>query len=126
MTSFEIEELEFRQSTKAVVMRIMYSVPGILSGIPVRCRSRSRIYSAMGIPAMMNDKISVGEVKDLGRGKFSVCLTVEEPESVVSRTETVSAQDRDAAVQIAKDSFRRWLKKVTAYVVKNMPEAMRN
>jgi hypothetical protein len=75
---------------------------------------------------MTNDKISVGEVKDLGGGNFSVSLTVEAPESAVSRTETVSAQDRDAAVQIAKESFRRWLKKVAEYVVKNMPETMRN
>ena len=80
----------------------------------------------MGSPSATNDKISVGEVKDLGDGKFSVQLTIEGPEGAVSRTETVVARDGDAAVQIAKDSFRRWLKKATDYLLKNMPERMRN
>ena len=74
----------------------------------------------------MFDHISVGEVKDLGGGKFSVRLTVEAPEGAVSRTETVVARGHDAAVQIAKESFSRWLKKVTEYVAKNIPAKMRN
>ena len=74
----------------------------------------------------MFDHISVGEVKDLGGGKFSVRLTVEAPEGAVSRTETVAAEGHDAAVQIAKESFLlRWLKKVTEYVAKNIPAKMR-
>jgi hypothetical protein len=80
----------------------------------------------MGSPVVTNDKISVGEVNDLGGGNFSVCLTVEGPEAAISQTQTVSADDRDAAVQVAKESFSRWLKKATQYVVKNMPTRMRN
>jgi hypothetical protein len=74
----------------------------------------------------MFDHISVGEVRDLGGGKFSVRLTVEATEGALSRTETVAAEGHDAAVQIAKESFSRWLKKVTEYAVKNMPARMRN
>ena len=77
-------------------------------------------------PVMTNDRISVGEVKDLGGGKFSVRLTVEGPEGAVSQTQTVSADDRDTAVQIAKESFSRWLKNMTEVAVKNMPTRMRN
>ena len=77
-------------------------------------------------PVMTNDRVSVDEVKDLGGGKFSVRLTVDGPEGAVSQTQTVSADDREAAVQIAKESFLRWLKKVTEYAVKNIPTRMRN
>jgi hypothetical protein len=76
----------------------------------------------------MNNQISVSEVKDLGGGKFSVRLTVEtgSPEVALSQTQTVSAEGYDAAVQIAKEAFSRWLKKVTEYAVKNMPPRMQN
>ena len=74
----------------------------------------------------MNKQISISEVKDLGDGKFSVCLNVEGPEGALSQTQIVSADGYDAAVQIAKESFLRWLEKVTAYVVKNMPPKMRH
>jgi hypothetical protein len=74
----------------------------------------------------MFDHISVGEVKDLGGEKFSVRLTVKAPEGAVSRTEIVAAEGHDAAMQIAKESFSRWLKKVTDYVAKNIPAKMRN
>lgn len=76
----------------------------------------------------MNDKISISEVRDLGDGKFSVRLKLEmgSPEHVLSRTETVSADGHDAAVQIAKESFLRWLKKAAEYAIKSMPSRMRN
>jgi hypothetical protein len=76
----------------------------------------------------MNDKISVSEVKDLGGGKFSVRLKLEtgSSEAALSQTQTVSADGYDAAVQIAKESFSRWLKKVAEYAVKNMPSSMQN
>ena len=80
----------------------------------------------MGSQGVVNDRISVGEVKDLGGGKFSVQLTVEGPEGAISQTQTVSADNRDAAIQIAEELFSRWLKKVTEYVVKNIPTTMRN
>ena len=70
--------------------------------------------------------ISVSEVKDFGGGRFSVRLTVEGPEGALSQTQTVWADDCDAAVQIAKESFLRWLKKLTEHAVKNMPSRMRN
>jgi hypothetical protein len=73
-----------------------------------------------------NDRISVGEVKGLGGGRFSVQLTVEAPEGAISQTQTVLADNRDAAVQLAKDAFSRWLKKVTEYAVKNMSTNIRN
>jgi len=74
----------------------------------------------------MNQKISVSEVKDLGGGKFSVRLTVEGPEGALSQTQTVAAEGYEAAVQAAKEAFSRWLEKVTAYTVKNLPPTMRN
>jgi hypothetical protein len=74
----------------------------------------------------MFDHISVGEVKDLGGVKFSVRLTVEAPEGALSRTETVAAEGHDAGVQIAKESFAPWLKKLTEYAIKNMPTIMQN
>ena len=74
----------------------------------------------------MNDKISVSDVKDLGDGKFSVRLEIGSPEGALSQTQTVSADGYDAAVQIAKESFSRWLKKVAEYAIKNMPTRMRN
>ena len=80
----------------------------------------------IGGPVTMNDKISVSEVKDLGDGKFSVRLEIGSPEGALSQTQTVSADGHDAAVQIAKESFSRWLKKITEYAVKNMPSRMRN
>ena len=80
----------------------------------------------MEISAVMNSQISVCEVKDLGGGKFSIELTVESREGVLSQTQTVSADTYDAAVQIARESFSRWLEKVTEFTVKNMPSKMRN
>jgi|HubBroStandDraft_2_1064218.scaffolds.fasta_scaffold2089814_1 hypothetical protein len=74
----------------------------------------------------MRDKMSVSDVRDLGDGKFSVRLEIGGPEGVLSQTQTVSADGYDTAVQIAKDSFSRWLKKVTEYAIKNMPTRMRN
>jgi hypothetical protein len=76
----------------------------------------------------MNNKISVSEVKDLGGGKFSVRLNMEtgSPEAALSQTQTVSADGYDAAVQIAKESFSRWLKQIMECAVKNMPPRMRN
>jgi len=75
---------------------------------------------------MTNNRISVDAVEDLGGGKFSVRVTVVGPEGAVSQTQTVLADDREAAVQIAKESFLRWFKKVTEYAVRNMPTRMRN
>jgi hypothetical protein len=75
---------------------------------------------------VLNDSVCVGEVKDLGGGKFSVRLSVESPEGTLSQTQTVSADNRDAAVQIAKECFSRWLRKVTAVAIRNMPAKMRN
>jgi hypothetical protein len=68
----------------------------------------------------MNNKISVGDVKDLGGGRFSVRLNFStgSPENSLSQTQTVLADGYDAAVQIAKEAFLRWLNKVE-YVVKN-------
>jgi len=68
----------------------------------------------------MNDRISVGEVKNLGGGKFSVRLTFDagSPGNSLSQTQTVLADGYDAAVQIARHAFLRWLKKIE-YVVKN-------
>jgi hypothetical protein len=80
----------------------------------------------MGGLIVTNENVSVGEVRDLGGGKFSVQLSIEGPEGTVSRTETVSAHDRGAAVQTAKKSFSRWLKKATDYILKNMPSKMRH
>ena len=80
----------------------------------------------MGSSAVIYSQISVGEVKDLGGGKFSVRLTLEGSEGGIFQTQTVLADTCDAAVQIAKESFSRWLKKVTEYTVKNMPSRMRN
>jgi hypothetical protein len=74
----------------------------------------------------MNDKISVRDVKDFGNGKFSVQLEVAGPEGSLSQTQTVSADGYDAAVEIAKESFSRWLKKVTELALKRMPSRMRN
>jgi hypothetical protein len=74
----------------------------------------------------MRNQISIGAVKDLGGGKFSVRLNLDTGETALSQTQTVSADGHDAAVQIAKDSFLRWLKKVADYAVKNMPSRMRN
>jgi hypothetical protein len=78
------------------------------------------------MPTVMNRQISIDEIKELGSGKFSVRLTVESPEGALSQTQTVSADGRDAAVRIARESFSRWLDKVGEYVVKNMPPRMRN
>ena len=75
---------------------------------------------------MINSKISVGEIKDLGGGKFSVRLMVEGPEGAVSQTQTVSAENRDAAIQRAKEDFSRWLIKVTETAIKMMPSRMKN
>jgi len=75
---------------------------------------------------VLNDPICVGDVKDLGGGKFSVRLSVKSPEGTLSQTQTVSADGRDAAVAIAKKCFSRWLKKVTAVAVRNLPAKMRN
>jgi len=71
-------------------------------------------------------KISVSDVKDLGDGKFSVRLTLEDHGGGLSQTQTVSADCHDVAVQIAKEAFSRWLDKVAHYVAKNLPPAMRN
>jgi hypothetical protein len=73
-----------------------------------------------------NGRILVGDVKNLGGGKFSVRLTVEGPEGTLSQTQTVAAEGHDAAVQIAREAFLRWAGKVAAYAVKNMPASMRN
>ena len=75
---------------------------------------------------MINSKISVGEITDLGGGKFSVRLMVEGPEGAVSQTQTVSAENRDAAIQRAKEDFSRWLIKVTETAIKMMPSRMKN
>ena len=74
----------------------------------------------------MNDSVCVGDVKDLGGGKFSVQLSVKSAEGTLSQTQTVSADGRDAAVAIARECFARWLKKVAEYAVRNMPAKMRN
>lgn len=58
--------------------------------------------------------ISVGEVKDLGDGKFSVRLNLDtpSPEVALSQTEIVSADSYEAAVEIAKRSFARFIKRM--------------
>ena len=62
----------------------------------------------------MNNKILVRDVKDLGEGKFSVRLDLDtgSSETDVSQTQTLSADGYDAAVEIAKQDFSRWLKLV--------------
>jgi hypothetical protein len=75
---------------------------------------------------VLNDPICVVDVKDLGGGKFSVRLSGKSPEGTLSQTQTVSADGRDAAVAIAKECFSRWLKKVTAVAIQNIPAKMRN
>jgi hypothetical protein len=68
----------------------------------------------------MNKRISIGEVKDLGGGKFSVRLHLDSanPEAALSQTQTVSAEGYDAAVQIAMAAFSRWLTLIE-HTVKN-------
>jgi hypothetical protein len=80
----------------------------------------------VSVTPVINSKISVGEIKDLGGGKFSVRLMVEGPEGAVSQTQTVSAENRDAAIQRAKEDFSRWLIKVTETAIKMMPSRMKN
>jgi hypothetical protein len=75
---------------------------------------------------MFERQVSVDEVKDLGGGRFSVRLSVESPEGALSQTQTVLADTHDAAVQLAKEAFSRWLDKVTEYAVRNMPARMKN
>jgi hypothetical protein len=79
-----------------------------------------------GRPVTITDKISLSDVKDLGDGKFSVRLEIGGPDGVLYQTPTVSADGYDAAVQIAKASFSRWLTKVIEHAIKNMPTRMRN
>jgi hypothetical protein len=69
----------------------------------------------------MNPQMSVNEAEDLGDGKFSVKLSLEtqSPEVALTHTETVSADGLEAAVQIAKTSFSRWLGHVLDYVAKH-------
>ena len=69
----------------------------------------------------MNPQMSVSEVKDLGDGKFSVRLNLDtqSPEVALSHTETVSADGLEAAVQVAKESFARWLALIMEYVAKH-------
>jgi hypothetical protein len=71
-------------------------------------------------------QICVGDVKDLGSGKFLVRLTVEGPEGSLSQTQTVSADGHDTAVQIAREAFLRWAGKAAAYAVKICRQKMRN
>jgi hypothetical protein len=68
----------------------------------------------------MNPQISINEVKDLGDGQFLVRLNLDtqNPEVAISHTETVSADGIEAAVQIARRGFVRWLKMVLDYVAK--------
>ena len=80
----------------------------------------------MDLRKAMNHRISVGEVKDLGGGKFSVQLGLEASGNAISQTQTVSADGPDAAVQIAREGFSRWLDKVMALAIRNMPPGMRN
>src|SRR5204863_3330297 len=74
----------------------------------------------------MNERISVGEVKDLGGGKYLVRLDLGTGEAALSQTQTVSADGCDAAVQIAKAAFSRWLTQILECSVKNMPSNIRN
>ena len=72
------------------------------------------------------DRISVDEVTDFGRGKFSVRLSVGGAGGSLSQTQTVSAEGRDEAVRSAKEAFVRWLDKVTDYTIQNLPSGKRN
>ena len=74
----------------------------------------------------VNNNITVRDVKNLGNGEFSVRLEIVASETSLSRTENVSADSHDAAVEIAKESFARWIKKVAEVTVKMMPARMRN
>lgn len=76
----------------------------------------------------MNGRIIVGAVKDLGGGKFSVRVNFDtgNPDTALSQTQTVAADSRDAAIEIAKVDFSRWLEQITAFAVRNMPPNMRN
>ena len=56
--------------------------------------------------------ISIGDVTDLGGGRFSVRLKAGTPENTVSQTQIVKADSRDAAIAIAKEAFQRWLGKI--------------
>jgi hypothetical protein len=51
---------------------------------------------------------------------------MESPEGSLSQTQTVSADGHDKAVEIAKQAFSRWLKKVFEQVARNTPPQMRN
>jgi hypothetical protein len=69
----------------------------------------------------MNPQMSVKESKDLGNGTFSVKLSLDtqSPEVALTHTETVVADGLEAAVQIARASFTRWLGHVLDYVAKH-------
>ena len=74
----------------------------------------------------MDDRISVAEVKDLGGGKYAVRLELVSAEATLSQTQTVSADGLEAAVQVAREAFIRWLRKAAEYAVRNLPPKMRN
>jgi hypothetical protein len=80
------------------------------------------------MPDMSRDHMIVGEVKDLGDGKFSVQLTIEagSPATTVSQTAMVAADGYNDAVQSAKELFSRYLRKAGDYLMRNMPSRMRN
>jgi hypothetical protein len=69
----------------------------------------------------MNPQISVGEVKDLHDGTFSVRLNLDTKSSdaAISHSEIVSADGSDAAIQTAKTAFLRWLQHVFEFAAKH-------
>jgi hypothetical protein len=80
----------------------------------------------MGRRVADNSRICIDQITVLGGGAYSIRLTVQGPEGALSQTQTVSAPGPDAAIQIAKQDFARWLEKVRQYTVRNLPANMRN
>jgi len=76
----------------------------------------------------MNSRICIDQVKDLGGGRFVVRLHLAGAggDATLSRTQTVLAEGHEAAVQIAKESFTRWLGQVMDIAMKSLPPGMRN
>jgi hypothetical protein len=71
----------------------------------------------------MVSQIIVDDVKSLGERMFAVRLTARTPmgDTALSRTQTVRADEPEAAVRIAKEEFSRWLKKVARVALQITP-----
>lgn len=76
----------------------------------------------------MPSRIVVDDVRSLGDRRFTVRLTVSTSggETALSRTQTVVADEPEAAVLVAKEAFSRWLQKVVRVALQNMPPTLPN